>query len=164
MPGNGELYPPGQYGIGWLYVALAVIALGIGLYLLVSFLTRPKNALRPVAAVSSAPPLVGPEMLNQLRYEYLAQLDVVESRFRSGELGGRETNKVLSLVVRQFVNEYSGIEAPVMTLSDLMSQGVNPVLLDAVGRHYYPSVFRRSGVIDPLAGLEAARRVVTTWH
>ena len=62
------------------------------------------------------------------------------------------------------MNEFSGVEAPVLTYSQLAARGVHPALLDAIGRHYYPSLFRRSGIVDPLAGIEAARTVVRVWN
>src|SRR5690606_39839156 len=40
-----------------------------------------------------------------------------------------------------FRSEYSGLEAPVLTLQDLVAQGVHPSLIDALGRYSYPSLF-----------------------
>ena len=36
--------------------------------------------------------------------------------------------------------------------------------IDAMKRHYYPSLFRGGPVIDPVAGANAAREVVNAWH
>jgi aryl-alcohol dehydrogenase-like predicted oxidoreductase len=49
-------------------------------------------------------------------------------------------------------------------LDDLVARGVNPALIDAMGRHYYPSIFRQGPAIDPVAGAAAARTVVRAWH
>ncbi|MBW1639759.1 hypothetical protein G3H63_11860, partial [Microbacterium resistens] len=99
-----------------------------------------------------------------LRQEYLGGIARIEQRYRDGELDARRANLELSRAVRAFVNEYSGLEAPVLALEDLERAGVHPALLEALRRHYYPSVFRRGPALDPIAGAEAARRVVTTWH
>ena len=42
--------------------------------------------------------------------------------------------------------------------------GVHPALIDAIKRHYYPSIFGRGPAIDPAAGAAAARKVVSEWH
>ena len=95
-------------------------------------------------------------------------VDSVEVRaggtIRDRHLSARQANLELSRVVRTFVNEYSGLEAPVLALDDLVSRGVHPALIDAMGRHYYPSIFQRGPAIDPIYGAEAARKVVTTWR
>jgi hypothetical protein len=52
----------------------------------------------------------------------------------------------------------------VLTLQDLVAQGVHPALIDALGRFSYPSLFRRGAPVDPVHGAQAARQVVQTWH
>ncbi|HWS51992.1 MAG TPA: hypothetical protein VN241_13360, partial [Microbacterium sp.] len=84
--------------------------------------------------------------------------------YGAGRIDARRANLELSRTVRAFVNEYSGLEAPVLALDDLIALGVHPALIDALHRHYYPSVFRRGPAIDPAAGFEAARKVVTAWN
>ena len=103
-------------------------------------------------------------MLSQLRVEYLDRVQQIETDYREKRLSPRNANLELSRVVRTFVNEYSGLEAPVLALDDLVSRGVHPALIDAMRRHYYPSIFRQGPPIDPLAGAEAARTVVRSWH
>ena len=51
-----------------------------------------------------------------------------------------------------------------LALDDLVRLGVQPELIDALHRHYYPSIFRRGSAVDPHAGAEAARAVVKKWH
>ena len=157
MPGDDVLYPPLQYSPVWLLLVLAIL---VGLALagwLTAVLTRPR---RLASHASSDPQLV----LGQLRAEYLGQIDRIEQQVRGGELGARQAHAALSRLMRAFVNEYSGLEAPVLTLQDLVAQGVHPALIDALGRYSYPSLFRRGAPIDPSLAAQAARRVVQTWH
>ncbi|WP_194421134.1 hypothetical protein [Microbacterium abyssi] len=162
MSAADELYPPAQYGWGWMLLALGIIAVLILLGWLLFFLTRPKRSIVLHGAEQSTPPTV--DVLSMLRTEYNGEIDRIEGAYRSGALDARAANLELSRVVRTFVNEYSGLEAPVLTLNDLVRLGVQPELVDAVGRHYYPSIFRRGSAVDPHAGAEAARLVVRTWH
>lgn len=162
MPGSDELYPPAQYGWGWMLLALGILALLIvGAWLLFR-LTRPRTAASGGAADAGQPSTL--DVLSALRSEYLDRIDRVEHDYRDRRLSARQANLELSRVVRTFVNEYSGLEAPVLALDDLVSRGVHPALIDAMGRHYYPSIFRQGPAIDPVAGAEAARTVVRAWH
>lgn len=163
MSGPDELYPPAQYGWGWLLLALGIIAVLVLLGWLLIFLTRPRRSVvLPGQLQPSAPHSA--DVLSMLRQEYLVRIQQIETDYRDGELHPRHANLELSRVVRTFVNEYSGLEAPVLALSDLIELGVHPALIDAMHRHYYPSIFRNGPAIDPIAGAEAARKVVTTWH
>ncbi|WP_345751830.1 hypothetical protein [Microbacterium rhizophilus] len=152
-----ELYPPVQYAPGWMLLALGVIVLSILAICLILLLTRP----RPAAAATV--PAAG-DVVALLRREHLDAIDGIERAWRDGELSARAANLELSRATRAFVNEYSGLEAPVLALDDLVARGVHPALVDALRRHYYPSIFGRGPAVDPAAGAEAARRVVSAWH
>ncbi len=157
MPGDDVLYPPLQYAPIWLLLVVAILVGIVVAAWLLAFLTRPR---RLVTHPSSDPQLV----LGQLRTEYLVEIDRIEQLSRDGQLDARQAHAALSRLMRGFVNEYSGLEAPVMTLQDLVAQGVHPSLIDALGRYSYPSLFRRGAPIDPVLGAQAARQVVQAWH
>ncbi|MFK0239422.1 hypothetical protein ACIQTX_01070 [Microbacterium sp. NPDC090281] len=163
MPGSDELYPPAQYGWGWMLLAFGILALLIAGAWLLIVLTRPRRAVSFADENAGQAPLVI-DVLSQLRTEYLTRIQQIETDYTERRLSARQANLELSRVVRTFVNEYSGLEAPVLALDDLVARGVHPALVDALGRHYYPSIFRPGPVIDPVAGAEAARTVVRTWH
>lgn len=163
MPGSDELYPPAQYGWGWMLLAFGILALLIAGAWLLIVLTRPRRALSFADENAGQAPLVI-DVLSQLRTEYLTRIQQIETDYTERRVSARQANLELSRVVRTFVNEYSGLEAPVLALDDLVARGVHPALVDALGRHYYPSIFRPGPVIDPVAGAEAARTVVRTWH
>ncbi|PCE15710.1 hypothetical protein AUC47_12605 [Microbacterium sp. SZ1] len=163
MPGSDELYPPAQYGWGWILLAIGILLLLVAGAWLVIAVTKPRRDLTLIRDGQGAT-LQTVDVLSQLRVEYLQAIQHIEDDYRARTLSARNANFELSRVVRTFVNEYSGLEAPVLALDDLVSRGVHPALIDAMGRHYYPSIFRPGPAIDPLAGAEAARTVVRTWH
>ncbi|MBF0816541.1 hypothetical protein E4U02_08970 [Microbacterium paludicola] len=152
-----EFYPPVQYAPWWMLLALGIIVLAILSVWLILLFTRPRRATTAAAPVAS-------DALTMLRHEYLDGIGRIEHAWRARELTARQANLELSRTTRQFVNEYSGLEAPVLTLADLQARGVHPALVDALRRHYYPSIFGRGPAVDPAAGAEAARRVVSEWH
>src|SRR5690606_26560878 len=130
---------------------------------LVIALTAPRRAT--VASAEVPAPMPSPvEVSYALRQEYLTVIDGIERDYREGRLDARRAELELSRSVRRFVNEFSGLEAPVVALEDLVRLGVHPALIDAMGRHFYPSIFRRHPAIDPVAGADAARQVVKVWH
>ena len=161
MQGPEEFYPPYQYGWGWLLLAVGLIALVLVAWALVLWFTRmekpPKQSTQPSVPVTA-------DVLTQLRYEYAARIDQIEAAYTAGAMSPKTANRELSALVRSYVNEYSGLEAPVLSLSDLVELGVHPALIDALQRHYYPSIFRKDMVIDPVAGAAAARAVVSSWY
>lgn len=161
MPVSDELYPPAQYGWGWVLLAFGILALMVAAVWIVIALTRPR---RETAVRGEQQPLPTGDVLSQLRIEYLERVQQIETDYRERRLTPRNANLELSRVVRTFVNEYSGLEAPVLALDDLIARGVHPALVDALRRHYYPSIFRQGPPIDPIAGAEAARTVVRAWH
>ncbi|MBW8762379.1 MAG: hypothetical protein JF592_07310 [Microbacterium sp.] len=164
MPGSDELYPPFQYSGWWMLLAFGILAaLVLGAWLLV-VLTRPRRGLSELDANQPGPQLLTMDVLSQLRLEYLDRIQRIEDDYRARRLSARHANFELSKVVRTFVNEYSGLEAPVLALDDLVARGVHPALIDAISRHFYPSIFRPGPAIDPTAGAEAARTVVRSWH
>lgn len=157
------LYPPAQYGWGWLLLAFGVIALVIAVGMLVLWATRPRYKLTKQTA-GTAPEVNGDAITAALRAEYLERLRYIEHAYETGDIDAREANRRLSREVRAFVQDYSGFEAPVLGLNDLIELGVHPALIDAMQRHYYPSIFRGDMVIDPVAGVAAGRLVVTSWY
>ncbi|MEO5535608.1 MAG: hypothetical protein ABIR17_10800 [Pseudolysinimonas sp.] len=157
MPDDDLLYPPAQYGAAWLLLTFAVVVAAILVGLLVRALTQPRR----LNTMPSADPTA---VLAQLRAEYQTQIDEVEQQAAVGQLDARRAHAEFSRLMRAFVNEYSGLEAPVLTLQDLVARGAQPELVDALRRFAYPSEFRREAPLDPALGAEAARQVVHTWH
>lgn len=164
MPGSDDLYPPAQYSGWWMLLAFGIIVLLVAAAWIVIALTRPRRSVTVYDPAHGAQPLQTMDVLSQLRVEYLERIGLIEQDYRERRLTARNANYELSKVVRTFVNEYSGLEAPVLALDDLVARGVHPALIDAIGRHYYPGIFRQGPSIDPVAGAEAARTVVRTWH
>ncbi len=66
MPGSDELYPPAQYGWGWMLLAIGILALLVlGAWLLI-VLTRPRRTLAIADANAGQAPLII-DVLSQLR-------------------------------------------------------------------------------------------------
>ncbi|WP_240482492.1 hypothetical protein [Microbacterium sediminis] len=155
-----ELYPPVQYGGLWLLLAAGILIVIVGVIALIVLLTRPPKP----RAERTEPERPTAERLQRLRSDYLQRIDAVERAYGEGHITARRANAELSRLTRAFVNDYTGLATPVMSLDELEAHDVHPALVDALRRHYYPSLFRGGPVIDPAAGASAAREVVNAWH
>lgn len=149
-----DLYGPFSYQPWWgLGVALIVIIALVFFFLWLW--TRPRGILEP------PPPPPKRVDVRSLKEKYLAMIDEVAAEHASGELTPRELSQRLSLVLRFFAHESTGVVAEVMTLSDLAEADL-PTVHGAVAE-YYPSSFQRTARKDPDEAIAIARRVVSTW-
>lgn len=161
MPGDAPppgFYPPDSYEGRWLWIGLALVGLVLLWYGLVWWATRER---RPVPG----PPGGAALGTDELRRQYLSQIDAVVARVRAGELGDRQGHQQLSVLVRHFVQEVSGIAAPTMTLTDLTESGERQRLVSVAQTvaTLYPGEFgaHESETLEGAAAL--ARQVVARW-
>lgn len=149
-----DTYGPFGYHPWWVLGVAALLVTAL-LYGAAWLWTRPRGILEP------PPPPPVPIDVRSVKEKYLAMIDEVAGEHASGELDARGLAQRLSLVLRFFAHESTGVVAEVMTLRDL-EQAQLPVVHGAVAQ-YYPSSFRRVARHDPEAAVESARRVVSTW-
>ncbi|WP_405217224.1 hypothetical protein [Agrococcus sp. Ld7] len=149
-----DTYGPFGYGPWWVLGASAIL-LVIAAYAFAWLWTRPRGILTP------PPPPPVPIDVRSVKEKYLGMIDEVAAEHAAGDLGARELSQRLSLVLRFFAHESTGVMAEVMTLRDLGEADL-PSVEGAVSQ-YYPSSFRRAAKHDPDAAISAARQVVATW-
>jgi len=153
---NAGFYGPLQYSAVWQWAGLGVLALVLGWYVFVLLSTRK----RPLPA--AAPRFTPPSDLNSLKEAYLLRIDAVMADAAAGRLSGRESHQELSLLVRKFVRDVTGVDAPKMTLADLHRHPL-PAAAAAVCV-LYPAEFAAEP-LPPLARSAAtARETVRSWN
>ncbi|ROQ41263.1 hypothetical protein EDF46_0639 [Frondihabitans sp. PhB188] len=150
-------FGPAQYDRFVLYLVIGVllVALLVAWYV---FLVRFSRTRFPRPVVDGPKPRVE---LGLLQAKYGAMIDEVNALSETGELSERAVHSRLSLLLRFFASEASGIEAQVMTLSDLRSAPL-PRVTGAV-EQYYPPAFQKQHPGDPAAAVATAREVVRSW-
>lgn len=149
-----DLYGPFQY-LPWWVLGLLIL-LGLALLATAAWaLTRPRGILEP------PPPPPAFVDVRLVKEKYLRLIDEVAEEHARGELTPRTLSQRLSLVLRFFAHETTGVQAEVMTLEDLEDAEL-PQVRHAVSQ-YYPGSFQRVARHDPPAAIELARRVVSTW-
>ncbi len=130
----------------------AVIALW---YLWVWWSTRERKVV--------VPPRVTPDRLSRLRADYTRQIELVEARAESGEITQRRAHQQLSVLVRHFVQEVSGIHAPTMTLTDLHASGARLTPVSHVVGRLYPGEFAPAPAQTVAGAAAVAKQVVARW-
>jgi hypothetical protein len=145
------------YSPVWLYLG-AVILMAIAMWAAVIWAqTRPGRTPRP----PERPP--GWRMA-RLKGDYIERIDEIVRLADSGDIDTRRAHQELSVALRQFVHEASGIGAPTMTLSEL-GQSRNPALapVTEVVRGIYPVEFGPDRATSVYQAAAYARQVVAQW-
>ena len=141
-------------GLGLLFLVAAWLAF-------VFLSTRQRQRAVPAASFG---PTSDPSILKR---DYLRRIDAVAGEAAAGRLSARASHQELSLLIRSFVRDIAGIDAPRMTLAELHRQGI-PAAALAVSS-LYPAEFspepRDTEPRDSVAAAaETAREVVRTWN
>ena len=153
----GTIMPVVAYNPLWGILAAALI-LAVGVfYLLAWLLTRPRpQAPAPVAAPTPQ------RSVGELQGIYLHTIDDIARRHAAGELSPRRAHAALSVAVREFLSEATGVPADKMTLTDLRSTPY--VGATYAVAEYYPIVFGPDEARSVEHGAHAARQVITLWR
>ena len=158
--GNG-LFPPVQYSPLWGVLAVVVVLALAAFYVLVPYLTRSREARAPAPEIDAS---WLPIDVSALRGKYEQLITDVETAYNRGELSLRAAHQRLSLVLRLFAYETSGIRAPQMTLGELreLRDARAIPLSDAVAK-LYPGAFEAIERGTMVEAADVARRVVHLW-
>lgn len=156
MLSDRGFFGPAQYERFVLYLVAGVLLLALVAAWYV-FVVRFSRSRLPRPVVARIPRVD----LGALRAKYAAMIDEVDAAYGSGRLGERAVHSRLSLLLRFFAFEASGVDAQVMTLSDLRATSL-PQVTTAV-EEYYPPAFRLEHPGDPQAAVRRAREVVLSW-
>lgn len=156
-PPPDGFYAPDPYANTWILAGLALLVAIAAWYLLVWWVTRERKP--PSTAVLSG------DRLERLRSDCLRQIALIVADVRAGRVSERRGHQRLSLLVRHFVMQTSGITATAMTLTDLRG-ATQRECLEPVGdvvEVLYPGEFGADGSVSVDTAATAARRVVAQW-
>lgn len=148
-------YAPDLYAGRWLWIGVGVLVLVALWYLFVILSTRPRRV--------RIPPRVTADRLTRLREDYARQIDLVLQRVAGGELTQRAGHQQLSVLVRHFVQEVSGIHAPAMTLTELTATGERLTPVARVVGELYPGEFGPEEARSLVGAGAVAKQVVARW-
>jgi hypothetical protein len=156
-PPPSGFYAPDPYADRWFILGLALLAAMVLWYVAVWWVTRERGR----TAVSRA----SGDQLEGLRSATLRRIEALVADARAGRITQRHGHQQLSLLVRQFVMEASGVAATSMTLTDLR-EGAEEQRLEPVGdvvEALYPGEFGAHGAASVETAATAARGMVSRW-
>lgn len=152
MPVDGEFTDPVGYSGTWLLVALGLVAL-VALYYAWAWRSG-AEVHEPYQRVVRGP---GP------RERGLHELQKLEAAVQGGTLPVRTGFQRLSLTVRSFAEEATGVPARAMTLAELRATA-DPRVADAIAEMYPPEFAPETADADDFArSLARARELVSSW-
>lgn len=153
MPGDGELTGPAGYASTWLVVAAALVGVVVLYYWWVWQWSRAEEK----------PPEWAPPPKDNPRDRHLAELRRIEASVKAADIPVRVGFQRLSLAVRSFTQDVTGLPARAMTLSELEGRA-DPRVVDAVAEMYPPEFAPEAASIDDFArSLKRARELMTSW-
>lgn len=175
MP-DDELYAPALYSGWWAALGVVLVLLVVGWVVFALVSTR---ASAQEKASRFAPPrsVAGPyDPFAGLRAEFESRLDAVEATYLAGGLDERGLHLALSKEVRGFASGRLGVDASVLTLSEIERMTGTQHLTRLIARYYHPSFAEdavqaagpptgpeQGGTPTGKESIDRARSVVRTW-
>ncbi|HKU03252.1 MAG TPA: hypothetical protein VJQ80_10625 [Arthrobacter sp.] len=158
MQADPGFYGPLQYSEAWMWCGAALLALVAGWYVFVFATTR--------TAAHSTPGRAGSRSaltdLPGLKAAYLQRIHDVEQEAAAGNLDARAAHQQVSLLLRGFVRDVTGVDATRMTHQDLARHPL-PAAAHVI-EALYPAEFG-PGPLPSVAALAArAAEAVRTWN
>ena len=146
------------------YAVLPIFFIGIliscyGIYLIVSFLRKKPPEQKPVRKATIKPNSATD--IQKIKHKYLAELEHINQKLCSGHITTREAYQNMSLCIRHFVHEVTGIQVQNYTLQDI--KNLHMPNLEALITEYYASEFPPNSFGDSTASLEKTKRAIELW-
>ena len=153
-----EINPPINYPISYTVFGILIIISIILFILLVFFFTRNKKLPKPIKYIQPRPTIY------QLKNKYLQLIDGAYHEFLDQKTTSLEAHQRLSLYLRCFIFEASGIPFQVMSLSEIINSQKNYTVSQIINE-YYPSEFDiQKDDSDVFRSAELARKVIAEWN
>lgn len=181
---DGDFFGPLEASAWVPWAALGLLVLVAAWYAYVFLSTRRRSVAQQVTRTPEPPAVVVPD-LARLRRDYLERIDAVDREAAAGTRPGRSAHQELSLLIRSFVRDASGVDATRMTLAELRAVG-GVGTVTAVGAAgtvgaagpaahgvpaaavaiaaLYPAAFGAGPASGAAAAARTAREVVRSWN
>jgi len=151
-------YGPLQYSTAWMWCGAAVLALVAGWYVFVFATTRPpaRSTAGRAHSRSALTDLPG------LKAAYLQRIRDVEQEAAAGNLDARAAHQQVSLLLRGFVRDATGVDATRMTHQDLARHPL-PAAAHVI-EALYPAEFGPGPLPSVAASAAKASEAVRAWN
>lgn len=153
------LQDPFSYAF-WPIVLLVLILIGIIVAMII--MSSKKRVKKAKKEAPQEIKVVKPIDSQGIKNKYLKQLDALEMDFRNQKLSLRKTYQKMSILIRDFVKEMTGIKVNSYTLKDIQALHM-PDLENLIGEFYSPE-FSIKSEGDVLEAFNKTRRIIEGWN
>ncbi len=153
-----SLEDPFHYALLWIWWGLALIAFG----LLVLWLTKMVKAGKFAPITDKIKRFIRDLILGRHRARAVRAMDLIAAEYDAGKIDVREAHQRLSMVIRSFVQEVTGIRTDAYTFMDIQQMG-NKHLTQMVALLYVPE-FAMNTSADLHKNMELGKELITKWE
>lgn len=100
--------------------------------------------------------------LNVIKLKYLNKLDELERMLDSNDITNRKAFQELSLLIRSFIKEISGLDVTTCVLSDIRKMNI-PVVYELIEEYYSPE-FAKISKGNIRSSISKTRGVIYRWN
>ena len=158
MKTSVELQAPFQYMILWLILAVLFMA-GV---IIAQVLLRKKLGDRLKKAKQIKLKRIAESTLEGLKKKYIGELTCIEMDLRNQKITVRQAYQKMSICIRLFVHDVTGIKVQKYTLSEIKK--VNMPQLTNLVREYYEPEFALESRTDVMGSVQRTRAVIESWR
>ncbi len=139
------------------YALWPIIVVGALLLLCIGILIFPK--LKSLFKPRKVP---APEKVIEIKNKFLMELSGIEVDLVNNRISTRDAYKKMSVCIRAFVFEVTGIEVLRYTLQDI--QRLKMPLLEELIEEFYAPEFAVKSIGDSMASLQKTKRAIERWN
>lgn len=139
------------------YALWPIIVVGALLLLCIGILIFPK--LKSLFKPRKVP---APEKVIEIKNKFLMELSGIEVDLVNNRISTRDAYKKMSVCIRAFVFEVTGIEVLSYTLQDI--QRLKMPLLEELIEEFYAPEFAVKSIGDSMASLKKTKRAIERWN
>ena len=154
------LQEPFQYSS--LPILLGIVLMAVIVVVHVILCCRSKRP-KKVAETKKVEKPSGNKNQTEIKHRYIEKLEEIETRLNKQELDVRIAYQIMSLCVREFVSEITGVSITHFTLTELKQKEM-PIELIRLIEEYYQPEFAKESEADFKRSLEKTKQVVEQWN
>lgn len=158
-----DLQAPYSYPMGPIVLAEIILLTltMVFIFLMIAKKNKQENQKKE-RLKQKAPKTLIPGNMPDVKTIYIGKIEIIEKRFHTGELSGRQCYQELSGCVREFVSKVTGENVNSSTLSDITALKM-PDLEKLIAGYYYPE-FAEDTEYKAEQAIAEAMRVIKTWN
>lgn len=153
-----QLQDPFSYAL-WPVVVVAILVVSMMIGFCVLWIRR-YNAKKKKEIIMK--PRVTMENIGNVKAKYIAELEQMKAEILQGKCSTRAGFQRMSVCIREFVYEVTGIQVQNYTLYEI--KGLNIPVLEELITEYYAPEFAMRSIGDSMASIEKTKRAIERWN